>query len=94
MVRINALPEILRKSKSVCAGGRLLRDMTSLVEKEANDYIDNLQQLRRCLSEHASVSAAVLVHRVCGHVQAIGTVVPLLFSGPPKIIAVQRTSNS
>ena len=68
--------------------------MTSLVEKEANDYINNLQRLRRCLGEHASVSAAVLVHRVCGQVQVIGRVVPPLFSGLPTIIFVQRISNS
>jgi len=83
-----------KKAKSAHAGGRLLRDMTSLVEKEANDYIDNLQQLRRCLGEHASVSAAVLVHRVCGQVQVIGRVIPPFFSGSPPIIFVQRISNS
>ena len=70
------------EAKSVYAGGRLLRDMTSLVEKEANDYIDNLQQLRRCLGEHATVSAAVLVHHVCGQVQAIGRVIPSSFRVP------------
>ena len=83
-----------KKANRAYAGGRLLRDMTSLVEKEAIDYIDNLQQLRRCLGEHSSVSAAVLVHRVCGHVQAIGTVIPSFFSGLPPIIAAQRISNS
>ena len=67
--------------------------MTSLVEKEANDYIDNLRQLRLCLGEHASVSAAVLVHRVCGQAQAIGRAIPSFFSGSPLIIVVQRTSN-
>ena len=81
------------KADSVYAGGRLLRDMTSLVEKEANDYIDNLQQLRRCLGEHASVSATVLVHRVCGQVQEIGRVIPSFFSGLRSIIVVQRISN-
>ena len=85
-------PSRSKKAKSVYAGGRLLRDMTSLVEKEANDYIDNLQQLRRCLGEHAGVSAAVLVHRVCGQVQAIGRVIPSFFSGLPSIILVQRIS--
>ena len=83
-----------RKANSVYAGSRLLRDMASIVEKEANDYIDNLQQLRRCLGEHASVSAAVLVHRVCGQVQTIGIMIPLFFSGLPPIISVQRISNS
>ena len=68
--------------------------MTSLVEKEVNEYIDNLRQLRRYLGEHASVSAAVLVHRVCGQAQAIGRVIPSFFSGLPPIIVVQRISNS
>jgi hypothetical protein len=83
-----------KKAKNDYTGGRLLRDMTSLVEKDTNDYIDNLQQLRRCLGEHASVSAAVLVHRVCGQVQAIGRVIPSFFSGLPSIIVVQRISKS
>ena len=83
-----------KKAESVYSGGRLLRDMTSLVEKEANDYIENLRQLRRCLDEHASVSAAVLIRRVCGQVQVIGRVIPSFFSGSPPIIVVQRISNS
>jgi hypothetical protein len=68
--------------------------MASLVKKEAKDYIDNLQQLRRCLGEHANVTAAVLVHRVCGQVQAIGKVIPSFFSGSPPIIVIQRIFNS
>ena len=56
----------------VYSGGRLLRDMTSLTDQQAKGYIDNLQKLRSSLSEHANVSAAVMVHRVCGELQNIG----------------------
>jgi hypothetical protein len=60
----------------VYLGGRLLRDMTSLADQQAKEYIDNLQKLRSSLSEHANVSVAVMVHRVCGELQYIGRAFP------------------
>ena len=49
----------------------------SVVKQQAEGYIGNLQKLRRSLSEHASIRAivpGVLVHRVCGELEAIGRV--------------------
>ena|ERR1700733_9259874 len=75
LVCVNAHPENLMFTR-VYSGGRLLRDMTSLVDQQAKEYIDNLQKLRSSLSEHANVSAAVMVHRVCGELQNIGRMIP------------------
>ena len=73
--------EYIQRSKrlvnSVCLGSRLLRDMTSIVGQQAKDYIENLQKLRRSLSEHADVSGAVTIYRVCGQLQAIGEAISL-----------------
>ena len=55
----------------------MLRDIMSVVKQQAEGYIGNLQKLRRSLSEHASIRAmvpGVLVHRVCGELEAIGRV--------------------
>ena len=73
---MNAHPEVLLLFTRVYSGGRLLRDMTSLVDQQAKEYIDNLQKLRGGLSEHVNVSAAVMVHRVCGELQNIGRAIP------------------
>ena len=76
LVCMNTHPEVLLFFTRVYLGGRLLRDMTSLVDQQAKEYIDNLQKLRSSLSEHADVSAAVMVHRVCGELQNIGRAIP------------------
>ena len=67
---------VLLSFMRVYLGGRLLRDMTSLADQQAKDYIENLQKLRSSLSEHANVSTAVMVHRVCGELQNIGRAIP------------------
>ena len=51
--------------------------MTSPVDQQVKEYIENLRKLRRSLGEHANVSAAVTVHRVCGELQNIGTTISL-----------------
>ena len=56
----------------VCLGVRLLRDTASLVDQQANDYIDTLQKLRRGLNDHPSISAAATIYRVFGKIEAIG----------------------
>ena len=61
----------------------------SLVDQQAKDYINILQKLRCNLCEHASVSAAVLIHRVCGEIQAIGRAIPPYFNCCPMIIDVR-----
>jgi len=53
-------------------GGRLLRDIASFVDEQAKEYIKSLQDLRRSLHNHASVSTAVMIYRVFGKVEAIG----------------------
>ena len=60
----------------VYSGGRLLRDMTSLADQQAKEYIDNLQKLRSSLREHANVTTALMVHRVCGELKNIGIAIP------------------
>lgn len=49
-----------------------MRDVASVVDQQAKDYVDTLQKLRRSLSEHASVSAIARIDRVFGKVEAIG----------------------
>ena len=46
--------------------------MTSLADQQAIGYMDNLKKLRSSLSEHANVTTAVMVHRVCGELRNIG----------------------
>ena len=46
--------------------------MASLADQQAKGYIDNLKKLRSSLSEHANVTTAVMVHRVCGELRNIG----------------------
>jgi hypothetical protein len=48
---------------SACPGGRLLRVTAPIVDQQANGYVDT-QKLRRGLSEHTSLSAAVIVYCV------------------------------
>ena len=69
----------------------------SVVKQQAEGYIGNLQKLRRSLSEHASIRAivpGVLVHRVCGELEAIGSC-PIFQSSPAtdEACLVQRVSS-
>lgn len=51
----------------------------SLVDQQAKDDINNLQKLRHSLREHANVVVAVMVHRVCDELQAIGRAISSFF---------------
>ena len=74
-----ACAKLLASVEGVFSGGRLLRDFTSFVDQQAEDYIDSFQNLRCSLHEHASVSAAVIVHRTFGEPEIIGRPFRLLF---------------
>jgi hypothetical protein len=56
----------------VFQGVRLIRDIISLVEKQAQDYIANLQALRHSLYGQTSTSAAVMVYRVFDKLDNLG----------------------
>ena len=53
-------------------GLRLVRDITSLVDQQARDYISNLQDLRRSLLGQAGTVAAVMVYRVFDKLEDLG----------------------
>jgi hypothetical protein len=61
-----------RNGLIVFQGVRLIRDIISLVEKQAQDYIANLQALRRSLYGQTSTSAAVMVYRVFDKLDGLG----------------------
>ena len=49
-----------------------MKNIMSLVNQQAQDYIFTLQDLRRSLHEQASTSAAVVVHRVFDKLEDVG----------------------
>lgn len=51
--------------------------MAPTVGQQAKHHIENFQKLRCSPSEHADVSVAVTVYRVCGQLQAIGKAISL-----------------
>src|SRR6266852_836023 len=53
-------------------GVRLVKNITSLVDQQARDYIVNLQDLRRSLRGQASTTAAVVVCRVLDKLEDVG----------------------
>jgi hypothetical protein len=53
-------------------GVRLVKNITSLVDQQAQDYIANLQDLRRSLRGQASTTAAVMVCRVLDKLEDAG----------------------
>ena len=57
-------------------GMRFIRDIMSLVDQQAQDYIANLQDLRRTLRGQASINAAVMVYRVFDKMEDVGKIVP------------------
>ena len=71
--------DVLLSFNGVASGGRVLRDMVSLTDQQAKDYIDNFQRLRLNPSEHANITVAVMVHRVCGELQTIGKAILFFF---------------
>jgi len=73
---MDAHSEAIVSFNGVGSGGRLLRDMVSLIDQHAKDYIDNFRKLRVDISEHANITVAVMVHRVCGELQTIGKPIP------------------
>src|ERR1700733_5780421 len=72
LVWISFYARPLASVESVFSGGRVLRDSTSRTDQQVKYYIDNFQNLRRSLLEHASVSAVVMVHRVMGELEVVG----------------------
>ena len=56
----------------VSQGVRLIKNIMSLVDQQAQDYIVNLQDLRRSLHGQASTTAAVVVCRVLDKIEAVG----------------------
>jgi len=57
-------------------GMRFIRDIMSLVDQQARDYIANLQDLRRNLCGQASINAAVMVYRVFDKLEDVGKIIP------------------
>ena len=57
---------------TVYKGVRLVKNITSLVDQQARDYIVNLQDLRRSLRGQASTTAAVIVCRVFDKLEDVG----------------------
>ena len=53
-------------------GVRLVKNIASLVDQQAQDYIANLQDLRRSLRGQASTTAAVMVYRVFEKLEDVG----------------------
>ena len=53
-------------------GVRLVKNITSLVDQQARDYIVTLQDLRRSLHGQASTTAAVVVCRVFDKLEDVG----------------------
>ena len=53
-------------------GVRLVKNIMSLVDQQAQDYIANLQDLRRSLRGQASTTAAVVVCRVFDKLEDVG----------------------
>ena len=53
-------------------GVRLVKNIMSLVDQQARDYIANLQDLRRSLCGQASATAAVVVCRVFDKLEDVG----------------------
>ena len=49
-----------------------MRDIISMVDQQALEYINNLQDLRRSLRGQASIAAAVMVYRVFDKVEDVG----------------------
>ena len=49
-----------------------IRDIISLVDKQAQEYIANLQDFRRSLYGQTSTSAAVMVYRVFDKLDNVG----------------------
>ena len=49
-----------------------MRDIISMVDQQALEYIANLQGLRRSLRGQASIVAAVMVYRVFDKVEDVG----------------------
>ena len=61
-----------RNGLIVFQGVRLMRDIISLVDKQAQDYIANFQALRHSLYGQTSTSAAVMVYRVFDKLDNLG----------------------
>ena len=62
----------LRSELTASQGGRLVKNIMSLVDEQAQDYVDNLRNLRRSLCGQASTAAAVTVYCVFDEVEKIG----------------------
>ena len=56
----------------VSQGVRLIKNIMSLVDQQAQDYIANLQDLRRSIHGQASTTAAVVVCRVLDKLEDVG----------------------
>ena len=57
---------------TVFQGVRLVKNITSLVDQQAQDYIVNSQGLRRSLHGQASTTAVVVVCRVSDKLEDVG----------------------
>ena len=82
---------------TVSQGVRLVKNITSLVDQQARNYIANLQDLRRSLHGQASTTAAVMVCHVFDKLEDVGKsiwscLVPLILQLTQSL--VQRVSNS
>ena len=71
-----------RNGLIVFQGVRLIRDIISLVDKQAQDYIANFQALRRSLDVQMSTSAAVMVYRVFDKLDNLGESIQSLLHSP------------
>ena len=56
----------------VSQGVRLIKNIMSLVDQQAQDYIANLQDLRHSLHGQSSTTAAVVVCRVFDKLEDVG----------------------
>ena len=79
---------------TVSQGVRLVKNITSLVDQQARDYIANLQDLRRSLRGQASTTAAVMVCRVFHKLKDVGEsfFIPLVFQLRQSLAQRPRTS--
>src|SRR5713101_3814063 len=86
----------LHHALTVSQGVRLVKNITSLVDQQARDFIANLQDLRRSLLGQASTTAAVIVCRVFDKLEDVGKsiwsfFIPLVFQ--LRQYLMQRVSN-
>ena len=85
-----------RNGLIVFQGVRMIKNIVSLVDKQAQDYIANLQALRHSLYGQASTSASVMVYRVFDKLDNLGESIHTPLRSPllsANRICVQRALN-